>query len=242
MKKKKIFAIIFLIIIFFGFIFFEGYSILKQEFSRQLSFESFLFDDIEMNLNLIKVAVQTNDSELFEKNIYESKEKTKIFSKLFLLKEKHSDYYSEVENYINFLEEKESLLIETAKLKDSILEISRQLKESYGDKATISRDAVRSAVEKIASVRIKTEDYTEIPSQNIIESTNSMLDLVGEKVNSLSECIDTCYKDSIVEITNSMNDILKDFSSKITELNNNIEKEYDFETLEKLKTTRPEGY
>ena len=63
---------------------------------------------------------------------------------------------------------------------------------------------------------------------------NDILNRLIEASMSVSDCIDTCYKDKIEKINNDLAEYIKKFSERATTLNKTYEEEFQFGTMDAL--------
>ena len=240
MKKRlniirKIFFAIMCCILVLGFINYEVYSVKKKEYERQTEIANNSHEQIKLNLNMLKIAIQTNDIDKYAENLSNLYENTTTIESLFLIKEEQNDFLSSIKNYAELLETKKNLLTEITNLKQDISKIEKKFKNNYSDKGAITRELLADASNVIAKLKIDEKKYTEKPILTTVTTTNKVLDGIIAKSNTLTECIDNCYKNRINEINDELAEIIKEFTDQTISLNKAIEDQFDLTTLDKLK-------
>lgn len=239
MKIKKILVSIFCITIIIGIFGFETFLLFNQENEHQSSLANAAYDDILFDLNMIKIAVQTGDFATFSENLSKARSRLSDVDSLFLVKNQHTNYLTEVETYLDFLDSKQDFLQETINLRTDISNLTTSLKESYEDKSKLTRDELKLASERISNQKLNLENYNSESIKQIADATNTMLDNFSKKAKELSDCIDVCYKDAITKITTSLEESFKTFQNGVFELNSKVETEFNFEQINQLISKRP---
>ncbi len=214
---------------------YEAYSIMKKEYIRQSEIVRTAREQINFNLDMIKIGVLTGDVESYEKNVAGVKEQIAVIEPMDLLKTEQADYLQVLGEYVELLESKANLLKEMQDVKADIVAAKDKINEHYGNKDTLSRDKVREAKDRFTGVKIKAENYTEEKALKVVNAVNGILDGVIEKASVLADCIDTCYKDRISEVTDELADKIKSFADSAAGLNTEFEKEFDFEKMQNIR-------
>ena len=215
----------------------EVWLVVEHENERQRMEAGAIYDDVTLNLDMIKIAIQTSDEEVLNENVNNAKKRLEDFDKLFIAKKQDAEYINEISSYLDFINEKKSLVVETSSLKEKVLNIKSSLKEACGGEK-VTKDEINTVSGKVASLKISDEEFKNESIKVVITTTNSMLDEFGGKADELAKCIGVCYKNKISEITNGLNEIVKSYSGKVDELNKNIEKEFELEKIDKIKFSR----
>ena len=223
------------LVLILGFVNFEVYSINNKEYARQIDIANEAHKQIALNLNMIKIAVQTEDIEKYKENLSRLYENSAKIKPLFFLEDEQKDYLNSLYSYIELLENRKTLLSEIIKLKNDISAIEKVFKENYNGKDASSREKLTSLSSEIEKLKINEKDYSEEIIKNIISEINDLLNGIIADSSALSECIDNCYKDKITEINDGLAEKLKSFADKTEGLNQSLEDQFDFETLDKLK-------
>ncbi|MBR6505589.1 hypothetical protein IKT18_01995 [Candidatus Saccharibacteria bacterium] len=224
-----------------GFALYEAYSIVKKEYLHQTEIAAVAHEKINYNLDMIKIAVMTEDVETYEKNLAEITEQINIIAPLGLVKSEQTDYLNQLEEYTTLLNNKVELLTEMQSIKSNIATVKDKLNENYGDEDSISRDKLKESKDKVLEFKIKPDEYTEEKVLAIINQVNGALEGISEKASALAECIDTCYADRISEIDDELADKMKSFADAVDELNSNLEKEFSFDKMESIKENKTNG-
>ena len=237
MKKRimKIILVIISILRVVGFVGYEGYSISKKERERQIELAEATRAEINLKLDMVKIAVQTNDAELYAKNLDEIQAGANRIWSLFLLREQQKEYLLRLSEYVEILKSKKDFLAEMQSLKETVKNIKSVLQEQYGNKDNISRDKVKEAKAKIAELKFDISQYSVEKIKRIVNAVNGVLDSVIDKVGTLADCIDTCYKNRINEVNDELADAFKNFTNKVADLNKDFERELGLTEMEKLK-------
>ena len=223
-----------------GFLIYEGYSITRKEYERQNEIATAAHTEINLRLDMIKIAIQTNDAEIYAENLNKIHDEVSTINTLFLLKEQEADYAAWLEEYVGVLEEKKELLVEMQSLKNRVAEIKKTLKEKYSNKDEISRDKLKEAKDEVLKLKIDKAEYQEEKIINYVNEVNGVLDTMAGKIGALIDCIDTCYKNRINEIDDELAEALKAFSDKAVKINTTFEKEFKFAGMEALKVYKKE--
>ncbi len=224
-----------------SFALYEAYSIVKKEYLRQTEIATAAHERINYNLDMIKIAVITEDVETYQKNLAEIKEQTNIITPLGLIKNEQADFLNQLEEYTTLLDSKAELLTEMQSVKTSIATVKDKLNENYGDKDSISRDKLKESKDKVLEFKINNSGYTEEKILAIINQVNGALEGISEKASALAECIDTCYADRISEIDDELADKMKSFADAVDELNISLEKEFSFDKMTSIKENKTNG-
>ncbi len=109
MKKRlktigKIFIFILCLVALLGFINYEVYSIKKKEYERQSEIASTTHEQINLNLNMLKIAIQTNDIDGYSENLQSLHENATTIESLFMVKDEENDYLTSLHSYMELLE------------------------------------------------------------------------------------------------------------------------------------------
>lgn len=224
-----------------GFALYEAYSIVKKEYLRQTEIATAAHERINYNLDMIKIAVMTEDVETYEKNLAEIIEQINIIAPLELIKNEQANYLNQLEEYTTLLNSKAELLTEMQSIKANIATVKDKLSENYGDKDSISRDKLKESKDKVLEFKIKNSGYTEEKVLVIINKVNGALEGISEKASALAECIDTCYADRISEIDDELAEKMKSFADAVDELNISLEKEFSFDKMTSIKENKTNG-
>ena len=119
----KIILVIISILIVVGFVGYEGYSISKKERERQIELAEATRAEINLKLDMVKIAVQTNDAELYAKNLDEIQAGANRIWSLFLLREQQKEYLLRLSEYVEILKSKKDFLAEMQSLKETVTNI-----------------------------------------------------------------------------------------------------------------------
>lgn len=223
-----------------GFLLYEGYSIVKKEYIRQTEIAAEAHEKVNFNLDMIKISVMTEDIEAYEKNLAEAKEQIGVISPLGLIHDKQADYLDSLREYTELLDSKLALLKEIRLAKTKVVAVKDKMSENYGDKDTLTRDKLKEAKDNVTGFKIDAGEFTDEKVIKVISSVNGVLDGVSEKAETLADCIDTCYKNRINEISNELAEKLKSFAESIDELNAELEKEFAFDKMSSLRNWKIE--
>lgn len=218
-----------------GLVVYEECSIMEKEHERQVVVAESAHREIDLGLNMIKIAVQTEDEDLYAKNLGAVREGLAKIKPLVLVQEEQAEYLAQLGEYMVVLEDKAPVLSEMHSLKDKVGEIEKVLKENYGNSDEISRDKVKGAKEEILRLKINEEDYKAERVAEVVGAVNETLDKMAEKAGELADCIDNCYKNKISELNDGLADMLKEFMDKAPGLNTALEEEFEFGKMEELK-------
>jgi hypothetical protein len=214
---------------------YETYSIMKKEYIRQSEIVRTAREQINFNLDMIKIGVLTGDVESYEKNVAGVKEQIAVIEPMDLLKNEQADYLQVLNEYVELLESKTNLLKEMQDVKADIVAAKDKINEHYGNKDTLSRDKVREAKDRFTGVKIKAENYTEEKALKVVNAVNGILDGVIEKASVLADCIDTCYKDRTIVATDELAEKKESFDHSASGLNTEFETEFDFEKMQNIR-------
>lgn len=237
MKKilTKIITVVLCLGAVVGFVVYEECSIMEKEHERQSAVAESAHKDIDLGLNMIKIAVQTEDEDLYAKNLGVVREGLAKIEPLVLVREEQAEYLARLGEYLGVLEDKVPVLSEMHSLKEKIAEIEKVLKENYGNSDEISRDKVKGAKEEILKLKINGEEYETERAVEAVGAVNEMLDKMAEKAGALADCIDSCYKNKISELDDGLADMLKEFMDKAPGLNTALEEEFEFGKMEEVR-------
>ena len=218
-----------------GFCIYEASSIIKKEYTRQTEIAREAHEKINFNLDMIKIAVMTEDVETYEKNLVGIKEQMGVISPLGLIKNEQAEYLGLLGEYTEILENKVKLLEEMQKAKTSITAVKEKLSENYGNKDTLSREKLKESKDKVLEYKIIIGDYSEEKIVAIVSRVDEILNGISDKASALADCIDTCYKNRINEIDDELAEIFKGFADTVDGLNANLEKEFAFGKMKVIK-------
>ncbi|MBQ3465161.1 hypothetical protein IJH15_03025 [Candidatus Saccharibacteria bacterium] len=240
MKKRlktigKIFIFILCLVALLGFINYEVYSIKKKEYERQSEIASTTHEQINLNLNMLKIAIQTNDIDGYSENLQSLHENATTIESLFMVKDEENDYLTSLHSYMELLENEADLLPEIASLKQDVLKIKKVFQDNYSDDDSITRDKLENASDEITKLKINEKNYSKKAILSVISEINNILEEIASKSDSLSDCIDNCYKNRINEINDNLADEIEEFVDKTEKLNKTIENQFDLNTLDFLK-------
>lgn len=213
---------------------YEAYSITRKEYEKQVEVANDVRKEVNFDLNMIKIAVQTSDADVFNENLEKMKVQAERLKDLSFLDNRLAGYKARLTYYIGLLDSKTDLLPQIKQLKTKVSEIATFVKENYIE-SKASRDKVREVNPKLNGMKIGLGDYTNEKVRNAVVAVNSFLEDIGAGGTSLSDCIDTCYKNKITEINDGIEGKIKAFTEKTTGLNAELEKEFDLETLADLQ-------
>ena len=231
---KKIFVAVIVMALTMTAILYEAYSITRKEYERQAEVANDARESITLDLNMIKIAVQTNDEGMYTENLTKIETEAKRLDDLSMLNNRLSGYKARLNYYAELLESKKELLPEIKELKTKVERIAETIKESFVS-SKISRDKVREVNPKLNSLKINTAEFKSEKVKSVAKAVNGILEELAINGTTLSECIDTCYKNRITEITNGLNDKIKGFSDDAKKLNISVEKEFQLDILEDLQ-------
>lgn len=218
-----------------GFCIYEASSIIKKEYARQTEIAREAHEKINFNLDMIKIAVMTEDVETYEKNLVGIKEQMGVISPLGLIENEQAEYLGLLGEYTEILENKVKLLEEMQKAKTSITAVKEKLSENYGNKDTLSREKLKEAKDKVLEYKKIIGDYSEEKIMAIVSKVDEILNGISDKASALVDCIDTCYKNRINEIDDELAEIFKGFADTVDGLNANLEKEFAFDKMKVIK-------
>lgn len=218
-----------------GFFVYETYSIVKKEYVRQTEVANEAREEINFNLDMIKIGVLTGDVETYGNNLSGMREQIAVISSLWLVRSEQEEYLTALSEYAELLENKVALLDEMKKVKTEIVTVKDKINENYGNKDTLTRDKLKEVSAKVLDFKIKPEEYQEEKVLKILNAVNGMVEGISEKAGALAECIDACYKDRINTINDELAEKIKAFADSVKELNSEFEKEFEFERMEELK-------
>ena len=230
-KKILLMTLSWLMILFLAS--YEGTSIIKKEYERQIQIANTAREQVALNLNMIKIAVQTEDDEIYGNNLAGLKEQTAVLEDLSYLKNRQSGYLKRLNTYIERLEEKKEIISATKTLSEKVKEVKEYLATNYGNNQTATREKIREGKTKFEEIKVNLKYDNSV--QETVNYVNDILNRLIEASISLSDCIDTCYKDRIEKINDELAGYIKAFSEKVTTLNKNYESEFDFQTLNDLQ-------
>lgn len=218
-----------------GFLLYEGYSIVKKEYMRQTEIAAEAHEKINFNLDMIKIAVLTEDVETYENNLAEMKDQMAVISPLGLIHDEQVEYLESLGEYTELLNNKVELLKEMQKAKTEIVAVKEKMNENYSNKDTLTRDKLKEVKNKVAEFKVDTGEFTEERVLKTINAVNGILDGVIDKSAALADCIDTCYKNRISEINNELADKIKSFADAVDGLNTDLEKEFNFDLMQEIR-------
>lgn len=217
---------------------FEGIIAFRHEVEWQFDDASNIYDDIFMNLDMVQVATQVGDFEMFNNNLNLASERIRDLDKLYMVTNNQHDYIASLKSYLDSLKEKRDFANDVVVLRADLANITSSLKALYGDKTKLTRDTLKSSSSDIVALKLNADKYTAERIKAAVTMTNTMLDNISAKASELAKCIDTCYVDSFTTTNNALSEILKTYSTNISEVNKTIDAEFDFAEITKLKTER----
>ena len=219
-----------------GAITYEVHSIIKKEYERQSEILGTIHTDINLNLDMIKIAIQTSDPDAYSEKLSNLYNDSASAKSLFLVKDEQNDYLTSLDEYINSLEEHKNLISEITILKQDVSDIEKVFKDNYSDKGSISRDKLTGVNAEIIKHKLSNEKYSEEKIVTIVNSINTTIDNIASKAQALTDCIDSCYASRIGEITDELAEQIKSFSDQTTKLNQDLEDQFDFDSMDQLKS------
>ena len=218
-----------------GLAIYETNSILQKEYERQSEIATEAHEKVKFNLDMIKIAVMTEDVDTYETNLTETREQMDIISPLGLIASGQADYLNSLDEYAKLLEDKINLLNEIKTAKTNISLLKDKINENYGNKDNLTRDLLKQAKDTILGIKLSASDYTEEKVLAIVNKVNDTLDGISEKASALADCIDTCYKNRISAINDELAEKMKAFAETVESLNADLEKEYCFDKMDYFK-------
>ena len=227
---KKILVATIIMSLIMTAIIYEAYSITRKEYERQVEIANSVRENVTLDLNMVKIAVQTNDEEVYSNNLKKMEAEIKRIDELSMLDNSLAGYKTRLKYYADLLEAKMDLLPEIKDLKTKVDEIVKVLKENFVS-TTATREKVREVNPKMVSLKIDVNNYTNDNVKAVVVAVNDILNELAVNGTTLSDCIDTCYKNRITEVTNGVNDLIKGFSDKTAGLNLAVENEFQLEIL-----------
>ena len=232
---KKILIGILVWTIVVGFVVYEAYSITRKEYIRQTDIATSAHQQVNFNLDMIKIAVMTEDVETYENNLNGLREQMNTISSLSFLYDEQSEYLGKLRDYIELLSNKTALLEEMSSLKSDVLTVKNKISENYSDKNTLTREKLTEAKSKVLEFKINASNYAEEKALTVANSVNDLLQGVSDKVSTLVDCVDTCYKNRIVEINDELSEAINSFTNNTDALNSGLEAEFDFAKMKEIK-------
>ena len=97
-------------------------------------------EEIELDLNLLKIAVQTGDAESYVNKVAGVMNEKARIEGLFMVRDEQAEYVGLVNEYLTVLDGKETMVGEMKNLKEEVAGIVKTLQENFGNKDEISRD------------------------------------------------------------------------------------------------------
>ena len=239
MKKflKIIPRIIFLIILLSGIAgltWYEISSINQKERDRQYIIYNEAKKDLTLNLNLVKVAILTKDAKLYDQSIKNIDSSLQTVNKYSIIRTEQAATTQRVLDYSNLLKSRQATLTEMVSINDAINLATKTVGENFGDANALSRDSLRNASAIVSGLKIPTENYNTKTSLAVAEKVNQILAKMEDSANKLSACIDTCYQENIVEISNDMSNSLGTMVQGFPELNQAFIAEFQLDRLAEL--------
>ena len=215
-------------------ILYETYSITKKEYERQVEVADSVRKNVTLNLNMVKIAVQTNDEDTYAENLVKMENEVRKLDDLTFIENPLSGYKARLKYYTELLESKKELLPEIKNLKTRINEITTAIKDGFVSTG-ITREKVREVNPTLNNLKIDTNLFTNEKTKSVVVAVNGILDEMAASGTTISGCIDTCYKNRITELTNGINDKIKAFSDSTAQLNLNVEEEFELQVLADLQ-------
>ena len=231
---QRILLLAFCCLAILGFINYEIYSINQKEYARQVDIASDARKQIGLNLNLIKIAIQTNDYAMYNDNLMNLYENFSKVESLSFIENEQRPYLDSLRAYMMLLEDNKNLIIEMSSIYKAISAIRNTFRDNYSGKDAISREKLTKLGDEIEKLKIDEGDYTDSTILTVLDRVNGILTDIISGSNELAECIDNCYKDRIVGINDELAEKLKSFANQTESLNRDIENRFDFDTLEWL--------
>ena len=191
---------------------YEAASITKKEYERQIQIANAAREQVVLNLNMIKIAVQTEDDGMYGENVESMKEQARILEDLSYLKLRQSGYLARLNGYIETLEAKREIVSATKTLSEKVNEVKEYLSTNYSKSQTATREKVREAKTKFEEIKIDLKYGNSV--QEAVNNVNDILNRLIEASMSVSDCIDTCYKDKIEKINNEYKALISSLAPK----------------------------
>ena len=237
MKKRvmKTVTVVGMVLVVMGLVGYEVWSITDKEYRRQLGIAEAVSQEIELGLNMVKVAVQTEDVELYENNLVRIFGAMEEIRELGMIREEYGGYLESLGEYMGILESKAELLAEMRNLKEEVGDVVGVIRDEFGDKDTISREKVKEAKGKIVELKVNVEKYAEEEVRATVGVMDEMLEKMAEKAGELADCVDNCYKDKIKSVNDGLAEVLKEFADKATDMNARIVGGFELEKMGEIK-------
>ena len=212
MKTRKniirFFLLLILIAGIIGISWYETKSIEQKEHDRQYTAYDDIKKDITLNLNLAKVAILTKDADLYHQSTDNIDQKLQAINNYSIVQTEQVENIQKVQDYNNFLKDHEATLREMITLNTKIKSINQSVSENFGDAKNLSRDSLRNAGTIIDGLVISTDDYHDTAVLAIVDKINQILAQMKDSASKLAGCIDSCYQERIVELSNEMSNNL----------------------------------
>ena len=231
MKKAvlKIVTVIIVSLSVMGLAVYEACSITVKEYNRQMDIAAKAESEIGLELNMIKVAVQTEDAELYARNLETVKAASTKIRELPMTLSEYAGYLERLEDYLDVLDQHVDVVSEAHKLKGEVEKIASAMQEKYTGE--ISRDKLKAAKDEITALRIDASKYAADKILAVVNAVNEVLDKAANKAGELSDCVDSCYKDKITSLDDDLASIFKELSDKAAGLNKEIEAQFELDRI-----------
>lgn len=238
--KTMMVLVVFAVVI--GLAVYEECSIVSKEYERESGIAEALTREINLGLDMVKVAVQTEDVELYTTNLTRVREAMAEIEGLSMMRDEYGGYLEQLGIYVEASEGRTEMLEEMRSLKSAVDSATEAIKKEYGNKDEISRDKVKGAKERIKELSIDVEAYKVERVATAGRAVNDVLDKMAGKAGELADCIDNCYKDKIVKIDDELAEVFKEFVDKAPGVNTEIVEEFELDKMDELKKGHIVGY
>ena len=225
---SRILIAIIIVCLLVGFAIYETFSILEKEHSRQYEIFTDQKSQIDFNLNMIKIAVMTKDSDSYHENLSSAKEHLQTIKTLSFIVDEESNYITKSTERLAFLAEKESAVSEMKTLSEKISVLAETLTSSYSDQSSLTRDTLKQISPNLENLKINPDNYHDETVLAIVNSVNEILNSIISSNNELSNCIDTCYENKFTSINNSLSEKIKPLVENFPTQNSAFEKQFQF--------------
>lgn len=214
-----------------GILWYEANTIKNKEHDRQYAAYDEIKNDISLNLNLAKVAIMAKDTELYHQSITNIDNQLEAAKQYPIIQSEQEKALQKVQDYNNILKSRETALREMASLYTTINTINETVSQNFGNASAITRDSLKGASGVIEGLLIDTNNYHEKTVLAVVEKVNQILTQMKDSANKLSGCIDTCYQENIVEISNEMSNSLGKMVEGFPEQNKAFVEEFQLDRL-----------
>lgn len=232
-RKNIIKALLLIVLIaaIVGVSWYEVKTIEQKEHDRQYTAYNEIKNDISLNLNLAKVAIMTKDTDLYHQSITNIDNRLEDAKQYPIIQTEQAKALQKVQDYNNILKSREAALREMASLYAVINTINETVSQNFGNAGGITRDSLKGASGIIEGLFIDTNNYHEKTVLAVVEKVNQILTQMRDSANKLSGCIDNCYQENIVEISNEMSNSLGKMVEGFPEQNKAFIEEFQLNRL-----------